>query len=317
MKKNIFFYNEEGYILVSAFIVILVILILGTAYANLSISQFRQAELHNDRKQAYYYARSGSEKAFIRITEGLKNSEYSYFEDFSWDLNTDEIANPDSEAKVNVNITLYPENIDIENFKITDINKIKVNSTGIEGKIKVNKSANFTLTYIGLNMDDSTDNVNFSDLLSNADEIENWTSGSSAVINSGEYEVDYSVEFSADGNDLKYNSNNGYAKFKANEFNFYTDKTNASLSLMNDSQLTLVSDTIKFDTSVELDNDFLLCFMTDNVNGGKVEFVDGVQIKKGELIIDPGVYTFPGNTEEPICIPGSRSNLTNWTIKWE
>ena len=81
------FDKEEGYILVTSFVVLLVIVILGVVYANLAITQARQAEQHNDRKQAYYYARSGSERAYLELAKGLdKEIEYK-FKNFSWDMN--------------------------------------------------------------------------------------------------------------------------------------------------------------------------------------------------------------------------------------
>ena len=127
------FNKEEGYILVTSFVVLLVIVILGVVYANLAITQARQAEQHNDRKQAYYYARSGSERAYLEIAEGLIENDVNEMEkkffDFSWDMtgNLNKQSDINENEIINVNINLYDED---ENE--IDLNEVELNINDLE-----------------------------------------------------------------------------------------------------------------------------------------------------------------------------------------
>lgn len=72
MKKNRFFQNE-GFALVSTFILILIVLTLITILINISINEFNQAELNKNKTKAYFLARSGAEMT----AEAIMNKEFS------------------------------------------------------------------------------------------------------------------------------------------------------------------------------------------------------------------------------------------------
>lgn len=75
--------KEDGYVLLSAFIVLLVLISLSAVYVSISLSEIRQVENHENRVQAYYYARSGADIAISKFfkldsaddIESLKNNE--------------------------------------------------------------------------------------------------------------------------------------------------------------------------------------------------------------------------------------------------
>src|SRR6056297_2958184 len=127
------FNKEEGYILVTSFVVLLVIVILGVVYANLAITQARQAERHNDRKQAYYYARSGSERAYEEMINGFSNGDSTKFQDFYWDLEKDLVYGSDENEKINVDIKVKDSNgitLNLNNSNLMAIGEIRVETTG-------------------------------------------------------------------------------------------------------------------------------------------------------------------------------------------
>ena len=251
------FDKEEGYILVTSFVVLLVIMILGVVYANLAITQSRQAEQHNDRKQAYYYARSGSERAYEEMRAGLFNSNIDRFDDFSWNLddNIDTTNDNDINKKVNVDISIIPE-MDESNFDIYNINEIEVVSTGRVGDIEVNKRANYILTpppssYTPPPVGEYPDSP------TSAQE-EGWVEGSSGVIyDTGDIlgDPDQPYYFRGPGNSLRLQKKYTDSSFQG-EVLYFDDLENAPnekpIQIVSDSILRLYSNEIVFYINIEL-----------------------------------------------------------------
>ena len=325
------FDKEEGYILVTSFVVLLVIVILGVVYANLAITQSRQAEQHNDRKQAYYYARSGSERAYKEMAEGLDKSIYDKFKDFSWNIDEEfDPDNPNDNSKnIEVNITLYPEKIN-SNDDIRYLNKIIVESTGREGDIIVDKGANLTLTYKPeLTLDESTDDItipNGEDKIDSGSielvagnsgimkpKDENYYDDSDLIMVDDEsYQDEKWIVIEANANDLKLKDKIiylGAMGFKITSKNLNVPVLSLSIT---DSYLILTAEKVIFEVPVTLNGYSSLCFY--HPNGGSVYFSGGVKHEEFGEILSPGVYTYPPNKK--VCIPGSNSDIEDWNKIW-
>ncbi|MFW6025243.1 MAG: hypothetical protein ACOCRX_02765 [Candidatus Woesearchaeota archaeon] len=335
MKKKFFsfFNNEEGYVLVTALIVILVIMILGFAYVNMALSQTQQAERHNDQKQAYYYARSGSEKALVRLANGLEdaknndnNLDMNYFDSFSWNLKNENTNDIHKNDEINVNINLVNKDgvNDIE--KIQDIKEIKINSIGKKDNITINKSANIKL--IPPKNDFNIPPVGEYDDNPILAQDNGWVNGQSGIIDDtgglilGDSEA--SVVFRGPGNSLK---NKDEAIFKAKRFYFDDEDGKGNkdhpIQIEKGSKLELYSNEIVFYIDIELEGK--LCLRTAEDNTDKRGFVYfGKDLELENETVKSGAYTFPN---DGLCLPDGSgdldpykqdiSKLNDWDIKWE
>mgnify|MGYP006292639737 FL=1 len=328
------FDKEEGYILVTSFVVLLVIVILGVVYANLAITQARQAEQHNDRKQAYYYARSGSERAYLELAKGLdKEIEYK-FKNFSWDMNEglkkeDEL---DKNAKINVKISLYDEDEKIINLGdvglvINDLEKIKVVSTGKVEDVKVDKRANYRLEYNDIT--EIPENYN--------KQADDWSKGhnssSSLVIQENENfpslpegdsteEAVFLVE--PNNNSLMLNPNKT-AIYTASIFYFQTKDKTKPFNL--GGSLTLHSNRIIFNIELIFEkNNSELCIKAISEEDDVIIYFDKESEIGGELF--EGFYTLKdeeGEAAYNVCLPGEKDmleryypkkSIENWNQIW-
>lgn len=345
------FDKEEGYILVTSFMVLIVIIILGVTYANLAITQARQAEQHNDRKQAYYYARSGAERAYLRMEQGLTiNSDTEkYFGNFSWNLDNGFVVNNNlntdninSEKKINVLIDIYLNDPDTpvddkNDIDIKEITKIEVKSFGRKDKVVVDTSANYILTppnsYEPPNPGEYPDNPKLA-------QDKDWVSGGSGNINDTNGDIygesEESIIFRGPGNSLSMD-NNEAGSFKAKVF-YFDDGENDQIKpiqIPTNSKLDLYSDELIFYIDVKLkeqnnQDNGKLCLNTsleNNDEPGFVYFGKSVTLGKNknneELIVESGPYNFPN---EGICLPEDKDELepyfpkndiSDWNQIWE
>mgnify|MGYP000173215446 CR=1 FL=1 len=329
------FNKEEGYILVTSFVVLLVIVILGVVYANLAITQARQAEQHNDRKQAYYYARSGSERAYLEIAEGLIENDVNEMEkkffDFSWDMtgNLNKQSDINENEIINVNINLYDEDeneIDLNEVElnINDLEKIKVVSTGKVGDIKVNKRANYRLEYNDIT--DIPDNY--------SKQAENWVkpdspNAQSLVIDRNE-DSEYLPEgnpdeeavFLTDPNNASLKFNNGTGEYTASIFYFQSkDKTKP---LIIRSSLILHSNIVIINVPLDFGPNGELCIYSISEEDDVIIYFD----KESEIesVNFEGFYTLKEEAAGNVCLPDEQEmlipynpkrNIDNWDQIWE
>lgn len=333
--------KEDGYVLLSAFIVLLVLISLSAVYVSISLSEVKQAENHENKVQAYYYARSGLEKAFPKISEGLENENLNGFDDFSWDMNNS-VHPSDNKEKVNVDIRLIGENLKLNEseFDINDIEKIVVNSTGRINDISVNEKANYILyppsSYSPPPAGDYEDSpVPIQD--------KDWVNGNSGNIKdtggSIEGSAEESVVFRGPGNSLKLNKD--MAKFRASTF-YFDDEGRGNgpqkpIQIKKGSTLKLYSNTIIFYIDIEMGThkkkeDGKLCLNTAEANStsrGVVYFAKGAKSGRNPLYdknddLLKGAYTFPN---EGACLPedkdllipnqGDYSKINNWDLIWK
>ena len=322
------FDKEEGYILVTSFVVLLVIVILGVVYANLAITQARQAEQHNDRKQAYYYARSGSERAYEEIADGLIENDPSlieqYFYDFSWDMNgyLEKEDNLNEDDKINVRINLYDEydnKISLDELDINNLEKIKVVSTGKVEDIKVNKRANYRLEY--------TDITEIPENYSK--QAENWVKPDSpdaqslVIDNNEEIEGDPDEEavFLTDPNNASLKFNNGTAEYTASIFYFQSkDKTKPFIIR---SKLILHSNIVIINVPLEFNPNGKLCIYAISEEDDVIIYFD----KESEIdgVNFEGFYTLKEEAVGKVCLPDEKEmlipynpkrNIENWDQIW-
>lgn len=71
--------KNEGYFLVTTFIIMAVLLTMGAVVLNISLSEFKQSERNKNQIKAYYLARSGAELAADAIKNGDIEAENSIF----------------------------------------------------------------------------------------------------------------------------------------------------------------------------------------------------------------------------------------------
>ncbi len=131
------FNSESGFALVTVLMVFSILVVLGMSYVTMTINEIKQSESHNNKVQAYYYARSGAEKTLASL------SQLNYDDEIAGniDLNADDEANlyldndynfcgSDSPGKIiDINVKIMSWK-DVSEETISDINKIKITSWG-------------------------------------------------------------------------------------------------------------------------------------------------------------------------------------------
>jgi type II secretory pathway pseudopilin PulG len=344
--------NESGYTLIIVFLVLTILMVLGTAYVSVALSEIKQAERHEKRVQAYYYARSGAEKAYTRIKEGLKdefNAENDYFDNFTWDLENPVILEDNNPPENKINVTIY-ENYDTDNpdqnklLNITDYSSLQELAQSQEkifiksiGRVKYQENDIEETVILDLKLPDSytPPSADSNDENTETAQENEWVKGNgnnsnsngSGVIEPIQGESDKAIVFQGSGNSLKLNQ--GVAQFKAEKF-YFEDEKDKSIQIKPDSILKLYSDTNIFYIGIELDthnnkDDGGLCLRTSDENidqPGLVYFGKG--LTSGDNVIESGVYYFPN---KGICLPddidelvpytGNYSDLEEWTETWK
>ncbi|MFW6308673.1 MAG: hypothetical protein ACOC1S_01505 [bacterium] len=323
------FQNQQGFVMISVFIVLIILLALSSALVALTISEIRQVENHNKYQQAYNYARSGAEKAFMRIGEGLANLtedqitgqssiNSELFGDFSVDQE-DWVFQVDEEEDISVEINLinYDDQKMDNEFKITDLKYIEVRSRGQVGKVTARRGANYMLEYADMfpppmgHYPEGTKTAQ--------DEDVEWVAGSgnSGVIEDTDGDIwgkeDNSYVFRGPGNSLRLTSNKT-AKFRGENFYFDDLDDLKAIQMMKGSRLELYSDSVAFYINIELEDNpdpGQLCFHPPEDEVRRVYFAQGVDYGN-EQIVEPGIYTYP---EEGICLPGDEDKLEEYRDK--
>ncbi|MFW6377534.1 MAG: DUF7305 domain-containing protein [bacterium] len=119
--------DNNGYLLVSVFIILLILLAVGTVILNITLAEYKQAERDKNKIKAYYLARSGAELTADSIING----------DLDLEENTFNLMEDDGRTIANININ----SIDGSNDFIIESESAEVNGVKEIVKLKLeNKS---------------------------------------------------------------------------------------------------------------------------------------------------------------------------------
>ncbi len=277
------------------------------------------------------------------MSTGIENEDPNYFDSFSWDYNGN-IKESNKEEKINVEITLHGEELDMNNFDVDDIEEIIVSSAGRVNQNKITEQTSFKLNppegFTPPDIGEYPDNPKLVQDNYLTDDNKKWVSGNSGNINDTgeniEGDPEEAVVFRGPGNSLKLN--NGSAFFEGKTFYFDdedgTDHKEHPIQIFSNSKLGLYSNTIIFYIDIEfkktgnedIKEDGKLCLNTAEDNDteeGLVYFTNDL-VADGETLVKKGAYNFPN---EGVCLPkdsnlltpysADRSNIDNWIQKWE
>jgi hypothetical protein len=331
--------NNDGFTLIAVFITIIVLVTLGFAFITQAISEIKRSENKYRETQAYYYSRSGSERAFLEIADGLENDAPDKFQNFSWNLEDNISYNTSQYDKIKVDLTIYDQDdniLTVSGLNVDNMNQIEKIEVNSRGKFKdaVTNRASYILTSSSPNLKkldiyDAPEPGNYP-VGTPTFQDENLVKGNSGVLDCSGSPYEFNSDFVAGGgpgNSLKQNCesfeitvqdtisfDNTYIKQGKK-----SGDNSKGIQIKRNNHMRINADKSFFHMPIELGKDSKICFFPSSEPEDIEEddlvlyFAKGVEYD-GEVVVQAGAYELP---EEGICIPFDDSkNIYDWDQKW-